>query len=363
MRTSIAALRALSLAALLVNCAVAQTAPDFSGVFLQTPGPLILRITQSPDTLDVTSIENGESVSKKYRLDGTSTVVSYLGYLTRDSIHFKKETLRLDSTIIAAPVHAVSLGEFVPFDPPPATVSEIWNLSSDGQVLRIKRKVHFKSLGEVDATETYHRESSLDAALKDAHTASLADVCNRVPALDFVSQGKHPAKSGNGKVRFTGSAHLADTELRQLTRSVFFHADLFGDFFNGLEQVSQGPNLEFRMNQSPISTYGDSIMLDVFPTEMESNPYLPEFDVPLGHPPHSADLLELRFAVRWLGSVQRDLGEVRADMATELFTELRAPNRFYQMEIPSAGIPLSDDLEVRIFSADGKEMGCIRNHI
>ena len=363
-------IRALSVLAV-ASLASAQTQPpNFSGIYLRDPlqGPLILQITQSPDALNVTAIENGESVAKKYRLDGTSTVESYLGYLTKDVVHFKKETLRLDSTILVAPTRSVAtLGSPAPYDPLPTSVSESWDLSPDGQLLRIKRKVRFKNgLGDVNVTETYRREPSLDAALKDGHTSSLADQCNWVSlSSQLAGSMAMPSKAARStkQTKFDGAAYLSATELQQLSRSVFFHADLSGDFFKNLKRFSRGQDIEFRKDSAPISTYGNAVTLIVMPTELESNPYYPEYGMPFGHPARSADLLDLRFMARWLGAVNRDLGEVRGELRTEPWTELREPMRSYRMEIPSAGIPLSDDLEVRIFSADGKEMGCIRNHI
>ena len=164
--------------------ALSQSQPNFSGVFLGLPlqGMPLLEINQSADTLVMTSSENGESATKAYRLDGTPTMNSYIGVLTKDVVHFKKGTLRIDSTILVAP-RAPNLGLGYGWGyshTSPTSVSETWELSPDIQVLKVKRKVRFKgnSLDNVEAMETFHRESSKEAALKDARAYASPDKCN-----------------------------------------------------------------------------------------------------------------------------------------------------------------------------------------
>jgi hypothetical protein len=75
------------------------------------------------------------------------------------------------------------------------------------------------------------------------------------------------------------------------------------------------------------------------------------------------ELLGLRFRVRWTGSSTHDLGEVEPELLTEPWPELRPPERFHRMQIPSKGVPLSDSLEIRILTKAGNQIGCISGHI
>ena len=79
--------------------------------------------------------------------------------------------------------------------------------------------------------------------------------------------------------------------------------------------------------------------------------------------PLPPELLGLRFRVKWAGSSIRDLGEVEPEIVSEPWTELRAPEKVYRVEIPSKGVPLSDSLEVRILTKAGNQIGCISGHI
>ena len=67
--------------------------------------------------------------------------------------------------------------------------------------------------------------------------------------------------------------------------------------------------------------------------------------------------------VRWMGKRERDLGEVQAEFLSEPWRELSPPQRFYRMHIPAEDIPLTDDLEVLIFSKSGEQLACVKGHL
>jgi hypothetical protein len=67
--------------------------------------------------------------------------------------------------------------------------------------------------------------------------------------------------------------------------------------------------------------------------------------------------------VRWLGSEQKDYGEVQAEFRHQPWREDKAPEDFYRMTISARGIPLADELEVTIFSGDGRELACIEGRL
>lgn len=51
------------------------------------------------------------------------------------------------------------------------------------------------------------------------------------------------------------------------------------------------------------------------------------------------------------------------ELVAEPWQEIRPPYRFYRLQIPAQGVPLTDDLEVYIFMQDGIQIGCINGHI
>jgi hypothetical protein len=67
--------------------------------------------------------------------------------------------------------------------------------------------------------------------------------------------------------------------------------------------------------------------------------------------------------VRWLGAEQKDLGEVESDFRYEPWRESLTPMVFYRMRIPAQDIPLTNDLEVVIFSKTGEQLACIKGHL
>ena len=67
--------------------------------------------------------------------------------------------------------------------------------------------------------------------------------------------------------------------------------------------------------------------------------------------------------VRWLGAEPRDIGEVPSESLREPWREKNVPSDFYRMQIPAKDIPLTDELEVLIFSKDGEQLACLKGHL
>jgi len=89
--------------------ALAQTVPDFSGVFLRNPiernvrsplaeDPLILTIKQAVDTLQITEMQNGTQATNVYNLNRKASVnVSPDGVQSKDRIKSKGGKLLIKS--------------------------------------------------------------------------------------------------------------------------------------------------------------------------------------------------------------------------------------------------------------------------
>ncbi len=167
-------------------------------------------------------------------------------------------------------------------------------------------------------------------------------------------QPKHEPK----KIRYEGTVPFGSLSLPRDKPCAVLNADLSaGKFFNGLERIRKSHQIEFRKDHQTILVYPDLIVMEVATFGgCGSGP--DSLAAPL--PP---ELQNLRFKAKWIGSVQRDAGYVHSELLTEPWTELGHPRQFYRLEIPAKDVPLIDDLEVRIFSQDGTELGCICGHL
>jgi hypothetical protein len=149
---------------------------------------------------------------------------------------------------------------------------------------------------------------------------------------------------------------------RQSDGLILFDAGLTGDFFKGLERHDTPNGTEFRMSGHVVSAFPDDVILEITPRPV---PTPPAFSWIIGIPTRRLppEFLDLRFQVKWTGSSIRDLGELPSELLTEPWTEWRLPERLYRLQIPAKGVPLTDSLEVRIFTHSGNQIGCVSGHI
>ena len=159
------------------------------------------------------------------------------------------------------------------------------------------------------------------------------------------------------KVRYDGTVPFGTLSLPRDKPCAVFSADLSaGKFFNGLERIRKPHQIQFRKGRQTVLVYPDSIVMEIATFGG------------CGSGPHSLmgplppELQNLRFKAKWIGSVQRDSGYVHSELLTEPWTELGHPRQFYRLQIPAKGVSLTDDLEVRVFSKEGTEIGCMRGH-
>ncbi len=347
---------------LLSSPAFPQSSPDFSGIFFRTGAfigkparnrmlpaesipPLVLVVSQSGQSFGVTAMQNGATSTCSYRTDGAKRVNMYGdGVLTVDRAKFKKEKLLIQSTLVA---RAGALGTSTN----DLHVKQTWDLSPDRQTLVISGDSPVQGhLG----TETYSRLPTLDAAMTRAEAASEMNRCNG--SLSAVANQLEPG--------LEKGVLLGITAYKQFTRGVSFVAGLGGPFFQGLVR-SDGPSgREFLKNGQRIETFPDSVALEIEP--WVSNNSLLAIDPLATLPGHSGvpeELLNLHFRLKWIGSVTRDLGEVRSDLITEVWPELKPPRKWYKIEVPAKNVPLDDNLEIRILTNEGKQLGCISGHL
>jgi hypothetical protein len=147
----------------------------------------------------------------------------------------------------------------------------------------------------------------------------------------------------------------------QITRCVLYDAVLSGDFFKDLERVESYRNVQFRKEDQSISAYAGDLVVEVQPHMSSCPDEMGNWAQTGPREPESVE--QLRFMVRWLGSDQRDLGEVPSEFLHEPMREMNPPAVFYRIRIPAQDIPLADDLEVTIFSKTGEQLACIKGHI
>jgi len=370
---------------LLATCALwAQTTPDFTGVYLLDPAErpqtetkprkgraprsdprllavqqieetlvagssLILVIRQSEGSLYATWRQNGATSMSRFDLNGQTTENrTPWGLVTRDRAKFRKQKLIIES---------VAEGSYL--DGPTMqgiglTVAPRVNGVRFKETWELKPNQHTLVIESLYSLASYSRQPSSEAALAKADAASLMKRCSSL---------KWPPLQEDD-LKYGGGVTLGITAYRQLARCVSFEANLLGECLGGLERTVKSGVAEFRKNGSVESEYPDSVVLEIQPRVW----YWPAdglWWVPrqAGAAKLPDEYLDLRFRIAWAGLVSRDLGEVNSELITEPWPELRPPQRFYRLKIPSNGIPLTDTLEIQIFSSDGESVGCISGHI
>lgn len=327
---------------LLAGSSFAQTRPDFSGVFLRTTTkgakghlepavPRILDIKQASDEITVTAMQNGETAIAHYRFNNKTDAVQ---------ARWKGKSLQLVSQVV--PRLSSSLTEL---SLPPRAVHDRWELSDDGSQLVIREIAD----AEFAYSEIYEREPALDAA-QAAATAASRNECERPFPLPLPKSELDPR---------VHAVALGAAFFPQVTRTVVYDASLSGEFFKNLARSKDQSG--FRKDGQDVTAYAGDLVLEVGVNEETLGP---AGWISVGPTPDA--VRHLRFMVRWLGAVQRDLGELDSsavEFLSEPWRETLPMQPFYRMRISAQGIPLSDDLEVVIFSGDARQLACIKGHI
>ena len=333
---------------LLASSSLAQAKPDFSGVFLRTETtangrsetaiPRILDIKQTADEVQVTALQNGETAVAHYPLGGKKT--------EKVQARLKGNYLQVKTTVKWQFSSAAWLWPTLPLS---ETVSEKWELSPDGSQLTIK----MQGAGS-DESEAYVRKPSLEAAKAEAGSAATKE-CGSAPSIFALRSLRQ------GTRRYAEGADLGAALLRRVTQCVWYSAAISGDFFKNLERSTESGLPRFHKNALPVSTYTGDIVLEVAPRPQFCSGEVGAWE-PAGTLPTEA-ALNLRFIVRWMGMQQKDLGEIESEFRYEPWRELSTPLAFYRMRIPAQDIPLTDELEVLIYSKSGEQLACIKGHI
>ena len=339
-------------AVLLATSSLAQTKPDFSGIFLQTETrigkeqtkpstPRVLDIKQTSDEVVVTATQNGETAAAHYRFDQKSEAVQ---------VRLRGDNLVLRGTL-RQQWPGLVLGLGLPLTE--LAIEEKWELSRDSQELVIRTK---ENIGAVTSAfeARYIREPSLTASHAAADLAPRNSCETALPISSLRSQRDKTRKYDQG-------ANLGIARLERITRCVSYGAVLSGDFFKDLERIEKSGQAEFRKNGQTVAAYAGNIVLEVGLHHASCSAAIGDW-VPTAST--SADAAQdLHFKVRWLGEPQKDLGEVQAEFLVEPWREQMVPDAFYRMQIPAQDVPLADDLEVLIFSKSGEQLACIKGHI
>lgn len=332
---------------LLVASSFAQGKPDFSGVFLRTENrfrnqseaatPRVLEIKQTTDDVLVTATQNLETATVRYSLVRNKK---------------QKAAARLRGKQLVVKTTTTSYlpggGLFLAGWPITQALEETWELSPNGQELTIRRTFGASNGYSV----IYIREPSRDIALAAARAAVSTECCGKsLSRLHSDSQEDQTYKQGY---------ELGMVLVQRITRCVTYDAVLSGDFFKGLQSIKEKQSFHFvRAGQTANAFDGDLVL------EVEPHPYncVGETGTWIQTVPPPESSLGLRFMVRWLGSVQRDLGEVQSELKYEPWGEWNNPVAFYRMRIPAHEIPLNDDLEITIFSKTGEQLASLKGHL
>jgi len=351
---------------------MAQNRPDFSGVFLRTtveskknhidtPLPIILEIKQNGKRLEVIAYQHDRTITNNYSLGGKSTNRTPTGFPVERRAQVKGNLLVTKSTV----KFSGRKQQFI--------LSEKWHLSQDSQQLTIQQRSEYTNAVTsgvpVQQTEYYARQQSLEAALRALSVAPPF----KCPDLAV------PGARNEGKQTYEDSAAIGAVPYHEGMRSVFLSADVSGPFLKGLKSVRHDGATEFARNGVAVLNYPDSVTLEIQPrsllckTKWDSNwdplplgiwaAWIPLWPMPSKAPPLDPDLSELRFQIRWVGSVEKDLGEVPSELITEMWPEFGTPTTFYRLNISGQQIPLTDSLEIQILSKDGQPLANIAGHI
>lgn len=334
---------------LLAASLCAQDKPDFSGIFLRTETrfrgkaepttPRVIEVSQTGEVVHVTATQNLETATVDYRFKGDKQ--------GKPEARLKGQNLLVKST---TEVQLPSLGLFWPGSVVAQTFEEKWELSADGKQLKIHWKYGGSSEEDVDI---YDREPSRDAALAAAATAG-SKACDSGRSLLGLRAQRQDAQA------YQGGYEVGMVMVRRITRCVTYDAVLSGDFFKNLVRAKDQHGSHFLRNGRAADAFDTDLVLEV-----EPHPYVCRGEAgtwtQTAAPPESS--LGLRFMLRWSGTERKDLGEIPSEFRYEPWRESSNPVAFYRMRVPAQGIPLTNDLEVTIFSKTGEQLACIKGHL
>jgi len=333
---------------LLAQASAAQAKPDFSGVFLRTgtrvgksqygPAlPRILEVKQTAEEVVVTAIENGETALVHYPFESKKT----------DAVQVKLKENRLVLKAMAEPQVPVA-GMY-----PPAlrVMEEEWDLSADRRILTLEWKDYVGTSG----ADAYLREPDLQAARAGAEREAGSRVCDHPPLRWMRENEKKPTTMDENGVE------LGFATFHQITSCTSYGVVLSGEFFRGLKRKQSPTRTTFEKSGKVVTRYTANLTLEVSPHSRACAGEIGNW-VP-GGPRQIDPIGRLRFMVRWLGPLQKDLGEVRSELLQEPWRENYPAEVFYRMSVPADGIPLEDNLEVVIFSEEGQQLACVRGHV
>ncbi len=304
-------------------------------------------VLQSPVTLRVMRFQNGATNVGIYEIDDQDSPVK---------VSFKRNKMLFEYSVeivtsIKSTQCCFGLGTVQE-----SKVKETWLLSGDRQELTIARVYD----GGDTVKEVFRKKSSLEDARKEAEADSGVNRCNNVTMSNVTMLGEaNTRKLDEGRL-------VGVTSYQQLGRCFSFSAVLASPAFKGLERTQRDGRTEYRRNSARVTEYPDSVVV-----ELEVNQGsewcraegIPAADTYFYPDDVFAGLIKPRFMLRWLGTKERDLGEVSFELKTEPWSELREPYKYFRAEIPTDKMPLSDELEVLFFTSDGKQIGCIRSHL
>jgi len=328
----------------------AQTAPDFSGIFVRTElvdgrkhlevaPPRILEVRQVSREITITVTQNRETTEVHVSLN-SKTANPIRAYFNGDVLVLKNSTMRASQT---------------PGILTPVTVEEKWKLFPDSR-LTVQRKFVFAQRYSPDwtETETYARQSSMAAARAIADPA--ANKCNQLSNFFAEAESREKVK----KQEYSEGVWLGDTELQRLSRCVWYSADLSGKFFKDLKRSGPAAHIEFSKSGEPVSVFTDDVVLEIEP--------IANICSMVGiwsqkKTESTEEVHDLRFMVRWMGKEAKDLGELESAFHYEPWQEAGPSRVFYRIQIPAKDVPLSDELELTIFTKSGEQLGCIKGHL
>jgi hypothetical protein len=202
-------------------------------------------------------------------------------------------------------------------------------------------------------TEIYTRQTNLDAALAKAAKTSRMNNC--VPSQRYPV--KHPRDISHG-------VPLGGIAFEQLGWTETFDADLRGEFFTNLKILPAPGDVEFRREKELVTKFSGSLSLIVRPAIRKEPHWVGSTSSTVMGGWRFTDALKgLRFHILWAGSDSRDLGDVPAELKSQVWVKSFPPENWYEMEIPAQDVPITDSLEIHILSAAGTQLGCISGHL
>lgn len=333
----------------LVCCSFAQVAPDFSGVYLRTSTkirnqpipatPRILEVHQTADELNLKAAQNYETATARYPLSNQKS--------DKLQVSFRGKSLHVKAAIVRQLGVPGSQGETMSST---EVVEEDWDLSEDGRQLTITRK---SSIADRERVDTYTREPSWDAAAEASKVAT-RDGCAPETAPGSKEERLKSRKLDKGIA-------LGFTFFRAITKCVIYDAAISGDFFKNLKSTKEQGAERFQKSGQPVDKYSGDILLEVAPHQIPCFGEAGEW-VHTGNPMPNA-VQDLRFMVRWLGTKEKDFGELPSEFFYEPWREFSYPAPYYRMHVPADDIPITDDLEVVIFASSGEELACLKGHL